>query len=75
MQGKGKSPLPLHSIPKTNNNTKTKTNNKIKVVYTEDLTHPHQNRKRGTDATSLVVSLRPQGPFSQLMHGFALLIP
>jgi hypothetical protein len=45
MQGKGE-PLPLHSIPKTNNNTKTKnnnktkTNNKIKVVYTEDLTHP-----------------------------------
>src|SRR5713226_6938071 len=38
MQGKGKSPLPLHSIPKTNNNSKTK--NKIKVVYTEDLTHP-----------------------------------
>jgi hypothetical protein len=23
MQGKGKSPLPLHSIPKTNNNSKT----------------------------------------------------
>ena len=44
MQGKGKCPLPLHSIPKTNNNSKTnsktKTNNKIKVVYTEDLTHP-----------------------------------
>ena len=54
MQGKGKGPLPLHSIPKTNNNsktktktnnkTKTKTNNKTKnkskVVYTEDLTHP-----------------------------------
>jgi len=46
MQGKGKSPLPLHSIPKTNNNSKTKSNNKtktknkIKVVYTEDLTHP-----------------------------------
>jgi len=46
MQGKGKSPLPLHSIPKTNNNSKTKNNNKtktknkIKVVYTEDLTHP-----------------------------------
>ena len=46
MQGKGKSPLPLHSIPKTNNNRKTKSNNKtktknkIKVVYTEDLTHP-----------------------------------
>jgi hypothetical protein len=45
MQGKGKSPLPLHSIPKTNNNSKTKSNNKtktknkIKVVYTEDLTH------------------------------------
>ena len=44
MQGKGKSPPPLHSIPKTNNktkrNNKTKTKNKIKVVYTEDLTHP-----------------------------------
>ena len=46
MQGKGKGPLPLHSIPKTNNNCKTKSNNKtktknkIKVVYTEDLTHP-----------------------------------
>ena len=46
MQGKGKGPLPLHSIPKTNNNSKTKSNNKtktknkIKVVYTEDLTHP-----------------------------------
>ncbi len=46
MQGKGKGPLPLHSIPKTNNNSKTKNNNKtktknkIKVVYTEDLTHP-----------------------------------
>ena len=46
MQGKGKSPLPLHSIPRTNNNSKTKSNNKtktknkIKVVYTEDLTHP-----------------------------------
>ena len=46
MQGKGKCPLPLHSIPKTNNNSKTKSNNKtktmnkIKVVYTEDLTHP-----------------------------------
>ena len=45
-QGKGKGPLPLHSIPKTNNNSKTKSNNKtktknkIKVVYTEDLTHP-----------------------------------
>jgi hypothetical protein len=45
MQGKG-APLPLHSIPKTNNNTntknknKTKTNRKIKVVYTEDLTEP-----------------------------------
>jgi hypothetical protein len=38
MQGKGKCPLPLHSIPKTNNKTKTK--NKIKVVYTEELTHP-----------------------------------
>ena len=50
MQGKGKSPLPLHSIPKTNNNSKTKSNNKtktknkIKVVYTEDLTHPGQQR-------------------------------
>jgi len=33
MQGKGKCPLPLHSIPKTNNNnkTKTKTNNKTKT--------------------------------------------
>jgi len=47
MQGKGKGPLPLHSIPKTNNNSKTKSNNKtktknkIKVVYTEDLTHPN----------------------------------
>jgi len=47
MQGKGKGPLPLHSIPKTNNNSKTKSNNKtktknkIKVVYTEDLTHPY----------------------------------
>ena len=46
MQGKGKGPLPLHPIPKTNNKTKTnnkiktKTNNKIKVVYTEDLTQP-----------------------------------
>ena len=54
MQGKGNCPLPLHSIPKTNNNaktksnnktktktkTKTKSNNKIKVVYTEDLTLP-----------------------------------
>jgi hypothetical protein len=65
MQGKGKCPLPLHSIPKTNNNTKTKTNNKtktknkIKVVYTEDLTHPggckrdcvndHRKRRMGTD--------------------------
>ena len=53
MQGKG-APLPLQPIPKTNNNTKnktktknntktktkTKTNYKIKVVYTEDLTHP-----------------------------------
>ena len=50
MQGKGKSPLPLHSIPKTNNNSKTKSNNKtktknkIKVVYTEDLTHPSCTR-------------------------------
>jgi hypothetical protein len=50
MQGKGKSPLPLHSIPKTNNNSKTKSNNKtktknkIKVVYTEDLTHPNKFR-------------------------------
>jgi hypothetical protein len=48
MQGKGKGPLPLHSIPKTNNNSKTKSNNKtktknkIKVVYTEDLTHPRR---------------------------------
>ena len=32
MQGKGKGPLPLHSIPKPNNKTK--------VVYTEDWTHP-----------------------------------
>ena len=44
MQGKGKGPLPLHSIPKTNVNNKTKSNNKtknkIKVVYTEVLTHP-----------------------------------
>ena len=43
-KGRGKSPLPLHPIPKTNNNSKsnnkTKTENKIKVVYTEDLTHP-----------------------------------
>src|ERR1035438_6538471 len=36
MQGKGKCPLPLQPIPKTNN----KTNNKTKVVYTEDWTHP-----------------------------------
>ncbi len=56
MQGKGKCPLPLQPIPKTNNktkinnktksnnktnNNKTKTKNKIKVVYTEDLTHPY----------------------------------
>ena len=54
MQGKGKCPLPLQPIPKTNNKTKinnktktktnnktkTKTNNKTKVVYTEDWTHP-----------------------------------
>jgi len=44
MQGKGKCPLPLQPIPKTNNktkiNNKTKTNNKTKVVYTEDWTHP-----------------------------------
>ena len=40
MQGKGKRPLPLHPIPKTNTNTKINTNNKIKVVYTEDWTHP-----------------------------------
>ena len=51
MQGKGNCPLPLHSIPKTNNNAKTKSNNKTKtktkpksnnktkVVYTEELTH------------------------------------
>ena len=39
MQGKGKRPLPLHPIPKTNTNTKINTNNKIKVVYTEDWTH------------------------------------
>ncbi|HEV2713943.1 MAG TPA: hypothetical protein VGU64_01685, partial [Terriglobales bacterium] len=42
MQGKGKCPLPLHSIPKINANTKintkTNTNNKIKAVYTENLT-------------------------------------
>ena len=38
MQGKGKCPLPLQPIPKTNN--KTKINNKTKVVYTEDWTHP-----------------------------------
>ena len=50
MQGKGKGPLPLHSIPKTNNNSKTKSNNKtktknkIKVVYTEDLTHPKRSK-------------------------------
>ena len=31
MQGKGKGPLPLHSIPKTNNNSKTKSNNKTKT--------------------------------------------
>src|SRR5579872_3369616 len=43
MQGKGKGPLPLHSIPKTKNKSS-------KVVYTEDLTHPfsgsgfHSNR-------------------------------
>src|SRR5436853_6653458 len=57
MQGKG-APLPLQPIPKTNNNTKnktktknntktktkTKTNYKIKVVYTEDLTHPQRGR-------------------------------
>lgn len=68
MQGKGKSPLPLHSIPKTNNNsktksnnkiksnnktkTKTKTKNKIKVVYTEDLTHPGIVH-RDSESTSL----------------------
>ena len=54
MQGKGKGPLPLHSLPKTNNNRKTKSNNKtktknkIKVVYTEDLTHPGAGLERGS---------------------------
>jgi len=63
MQGKGKSPLPLHSIPKTNNNSKTKSNNKtktknkIKVVYTEDLTHPESSESRAWIAT-LVLSSR-----------------
>ena len=57
MQGKGKSPLPLHSIPKTNNNSKTKSNNKtktknkIKVVYTEDLTHPRRGKSRARAST------------------------
>ena len=67
MQGKGKGPLPLHSIPKTNinsktkSNNKTKTKNKIKVVYTEDLTHP----KNVADPTSTVSILRSatQNPF------------
>src|SRR5216683_3348544 len=59
MQGKGKCPLPLQPIPKTNNKTKinnktktktnnktkTKTNNKTKVVYTEDWTHPSRKEK------------------------------
>src|SRR5260370_42134323 len=69
MRGKGKGPLPLHSIPKTNNKTKTKnkpktkTNNKIKVVYTEDLTHPPKSSPRLTaplrepDYTGLIACL------------------
>src|SRR6202795_2650540 len=62
MQGKGKSPLPLHSIPKTNNNSKTKSNNKtktknkIKVVYTEDLTHPLLTGKTDSRGASLECS-------------------
>jgi len=35
----------------------------------------HQNRKWETGVTSFAASLRPQGPFSQPMHGFSLLIP
>jgi hypothetical protein len=35
----------------------------------------HQNRERETGVTSWVAFLRPQGPFSQPMHGFSLLIP
>jgi RNA polymerase sigma factor (TIGR02999 family) len=35
----------------------------------------HQNRKRESGVTSCVAFLRPQGPFSQPMHGFSLLIP
>jgi len=64
MQGKGKSPLPLHSIPKTNNNSKTKSNNKtktknkIKVVYTEDLTHP---------GTAVLLHLSP-APVAETAH-------
>src|SRR5258708_3993718 len=63
MQGKGKSPLPLHSIPKTNNNSKTKSNNKtktknkIKVVYTEDLTHPHPRHHLPTSGMGSCIRL------------------
>jgi len=63
MQGKGKSPLPLHSIPKTNNNSKTKSNNKtktknkIKVVYTEDLTHPTSSTHSGATLAPVLTGL------------------
>jgi hypothetical protein len=40
-------PLPLQPIPKTKNNNKT--NNKIKVVYTEDLTHLERQLKLGDE--------------------------
>jgi hypothetical protein len=46
MQGKGE-PLPLQPIPKT------KTNSKIKVVYTEDLTHPWNTHLRFALTTGL----------------------
>jgi len=75
MQGKGKSPLPLHSIPKTNNNSKTKSNNKtktknkIKVVYTEDLTHPQPHRSLPyASMSSNVWPSTPAAPPLALQH-------
>ena len=83
MQGKGKSPLPLHSIPKTNNNSKTKSNNKtktknkIKVVYTEDLTHRAGFALAvsmwGVSAAPVDAPMNKHGPIVRLL--FALVVP
>ena len=70
-KGRGKSPLPLHPIPKTNNNSKsnnkTKTENKIKVVYTEDFC-PACSSIAVTVGTSCCLSLVAWVTFCPTIH-------